>query len=181
MDAHADVTFNLLRAAFERIDLPSIRNGVKDTIDFGRIVGRTAKVSADAITPNDRTTFAYRHGRRYPSRTVQGIPKPPTSLLTLVAKRDRTKGDSAWDLETAYLGSNAPPEPLGSTVVKGRPDIQAEVLDFWCRHALVYDPAEFVTTPFLSSWASLCERRRDLGPHGFPELGPYWTGDKAPV
>src|SRR6185312_2747247 len=138
MGAHADVTFSLLRAAFERIDLPTNRNGVKVTIDFGRTVGRTAKVFADSIMPHDSTTFAYRRGRRYPSRIVQGIPKPPTSLLTVVAKRDRTKGDSAWELETAYLGSNAPPEPLGSTVVKGPPDIQAEVLDFWCRHALIY-------------------------------------------
>ncbi len=176
MDVHGDVTFKLLCNAFEHIDLPAERSGVKATIDFGYIVGSTAKIATEAIKPHDTTIFAYRYGRRYPSRVVLGKPKPPTSLLTLVAKRNRAKGELAWELETAYLGSNAPLEPLSGTVVKGRPDIQAEVLNFWCRHALIYNSIEYATAPFQSSWASLCERRKELGPDGFPEAGPYWTG-----
>ena len=176
MGAHADVTFGLLSTAFERVELPAEQNRLNTEIDFGRIVGHTSKVSTDAITSYDIVDFAYRHGRRYPSRIILSIPKPPTSLLTLVAKRDHTRGESAWELETAYLGSNAPLEPLSGSVLRAGPEAQAEVLDFWCRHALIYDSAEFVTQPFRSSWASLCERRKLLGPDGFPESGPYWTG-----
>jgi hypothetical protein len=177
MGAHIDVTFGLLRAAFERMDVSKEKSRLKEEIDFGRIVGRTSKVSTEAVSPLATSAFAYRRSRRYPSRIVLGIPKPHTSLLTLLVKRDRAKGEAAWELETAYLGSDAPLEPLGSSVLKGKPELQAKVMDFWCRHALVYEPGEYATRPFRSSWARLCQRRRDLGPDGFPEGGPYWMGD----
>jgi hypothetical protein len=177
MAAHSDVTFNLLRAAFERIELPETKKRVKAEIDFGRVIGRTSKVTTDPIAPEDSSVFAYRHGRRYPSRVVIEVSKPATSLLVMVAERDRMKGDMAWVLETAYLGSDAPLEPLSGSVLRDEPESQAKVLQFWCRHALIYDPQEYITSPFRSSWATLCQRRRDLGPDGFPEGGPYWVDE----
>jgi hypothetical protein len=174
--AHSDVTFNLLRIAFERIKLPEIKNNLKTEIDFGRIIGRTSKVKTKSVNPEDGALFAYRTGRRYPSRVVTNVLKPETSLLVIVAERDRARGENAWVLETAYLGSDAPLEPLSGRVLRDEPDAQTLVLKFWCCHALIYDPREYATDTFSSSWAALCHRRRELGPDGFPENGPYWLG-----
>lgn len=176
MAAHPDVTFHLLRAAFERANLPANKKRLKEEVDFGRSIGLTSKVPTAPVAPCDTVAFAYRLGRRYPSRVVLGVPKPVTSLLVLVAEREHDGGDNAWTLETAYLGSDAPLEPLSREVIKGQVDHQAAVLDFWCNHAFVYDRRECATSPFDSSWVELCDRRRSLGPDGFPEHGPYWTG-----
>lgn len=177
MAAHPDVTFNLVRMAFERVQLPAERKRLKAEIDFGCIIGRTSKVQTQAVEPDDLVPFAYRHGRRYPPRVAIGVAKPTTSLLTLVAERDKATDEAVWILETAYLGSDAPLEPLSSGVLRSQPEVQAMVTQFWCRHALVYDPHEYVTPSFVSSWARLRARRIELGPEGFPEGGPYWTGD----
>lgn len=177
MAAHPDVTFNFIRAAFERTELPVSRKSLKSEVDFGRVIGRTSKVITDSIDPYDTATFAYRFGRRYPSRVVVGVPKPTTSILVLVAERDPARGEAAWVLETAYFGTNAPLEPLSGRVFRDNPETRASVLQFWCSHALIYDPGECVTQPFRSSWAALSARRTELGPEGFPEGGPYWTGD----
>lgn len=177
MDAHSDVTFNLLRAAFQQISLPDDSKRVKAEIDFHRVIGRTSKVMTDPVEPDESAVFAYRRGRRYPSRVVIGVPKPATSLLVMPAERDRLRGETAWVLETAYLGSDAPLEPLSSRVLREEPEAQAKVVQFWCRHALIYDPGEYVTPTFSSSWAILRQRRKEFGPDAFPEAGPYWVGD----
>lgn len=179
MAAHRDVTFDLLRMAFERAQLPADSKLLKAEIDFGRIIGRTSKVQTQAVDSDDLVPFAYRHGRRYPSRVAIGLAKPTTSLFTLVAEHSRATEEAVWTLETAYLGSYAPLEPLGNRVLRSPPEFQAMVTQFWCRHALVYDPDEYVTTYFVSSWSRLRTRRIELGPEGFPEGGPYWMGDEG--
>ena len=177
MDAHSDVTFSLLREAFSRLDLPHDHRVLKTTIDFGRIIGRTAKVETDEIAPTDVVQFAYRHGRRYPSRVILDQAKSSTTEMTVVINRSPKFGPDQWELETAYLGSDAPLEPLGSRAIKANPDTKAQIVAFWCRHALIYSFEEYATEPFYSSWADLCDRREQLGPdNGFPEGGPYWLG-----
>ena len=88
MAAHADVTFSLLHEAFQKVDLSWTPTGLKQEIDLKRIIGHTAKLATAPIAPSADTTFAYRHGRRYPTRVVMPGLKLKTSLIVIVAKRD---------------------------------------------------------------------------------------------
>lgn len=176
LETHPDVSFRLLCMAFERARVSQERRTIKQTIDFQYIIGQTSKVETNPISLRETTEFAYRRWRRYPSRVVVDVRKAPTSLLTLVANRDKTT-ERTWILETAYLGSEAPLEPLSSNSIGDCREGDTASLDFWCRHALMYDPTEYITKPFVPSWAQLIERRIGMGPDGFPKTGPFWTGD----
>jgi hypothetical protein len=73
----------------------------------------------------------------------------------LIAER---KGHAFFVLRTAYIGELAPPEPFSFNTIlkmKLKPDA---VVDYWCKHALIYDPAECETEPYLSDWQEVLMR-----------------------
>ncbi|WP_225767917.1 hypothetical protein [Inquilinus sp. Marseille-Q2685] len=150
--AHPDVTDDLLAEAFERINVATAGREITEAVNLGRPLGVTSKVQTEPATPDASCLFAYRHGRRHPSRTIVGVEKPVTSRITIVAERGF---GPCFVLRTAYLGEYAPPEPTSYRAIRRRGMRRAEALAFWCRHALVYDPVEFASAPFEATWAGI--------------------------
>ena len=152
LTAHPELTNDLLLRAFERLDLTSYRYQLRAEIDFGTFIGHTSKIETAPIAVQARTTFVRRKCRSYPSRVIVGLAKPLSSVLTIIAQRS---SPVCFVLRTAYIGTLAPPEPCSiNTFGKMKLD-PAEALSFWCRNALVFDPQEAETPPFVSSWSAI--------------------------
>lgn len=125
MRQHLDV-LPLLHEAVRRVDFSPHEDMVRAEVDFGRVIGASAKV---ATAPGDDVYFARRVGRDTLTRFVRGREAEPTSVLSFIAsKRNRT-------LVTAYFGTLAPREP--DDVFESEAARQAAV-EFWARHALVH-------------------------------------------
>lgn len=153
--AHPEVTDELLLEAFEAFELSNYNSELRDDVDLGRQLGPTSKVATPPIRWDEKSLFAIRKNRNYPSRIVVGVEKPLSSVMTLIAER---KGGTFFVLRTAYVGELAPPEPFSFNTIlkmKLKPDA---VVDYWCRHALIYDPVECETEPFLSTWQEVLMR-----------------------
>ncbi|KGM35304.1 hypothetical protein P409_05165 [Inquilinus limosus MP06] len=152
MAAHPDLTDDLLTEAFGLVDAASAGWKIAATVDLGRIIGVTSKVQTEPVAADVPSLFGYRHGRKYPTRTVLGVEKPATSRVTIVAER---VARDCFVLRTAYLGGGAPPEPTSFRAIRRKRLAWSEVLAYWCRHALVYDPSEFASEPFETTWAGI--------------------------
>lgn len=62
-----------------------------------------------------------------------------SSSVAVVLEQLSLEEQNAYKLITAYIGSNAPPEPWDNRLKRDK-EAKDRSLKFWDRHALVYDP-----------------------------------------
>lgn len=118
----------LLPEALSRIS-SNERERIKETIDFGRIIGTSTCVETQ---PNDEIVFAKRPDRPGLTRFVKNRSPEPTTKLTVKLSR---KEDGTYELRTAYLGDAGVAEPWNA-------DAKPESIRFWQNHALCWGHEE---------------------------------------
>lgn len=146
LKAH-DGALELLEEAIGKLTLPE-GGFLLETLDMGRIVGRSSLVDALKVGPDETATFACRVGREVPSRVVVGVEKPETSKFTVIAGLE---GDT-WELYTSFVGPSAPREPHDRNLTEGN----VAELAFWCGHALVHEDGW--QQPFESTWTAVVDQ-----------------------
>lgn len=149
LQAHRGV-LDILPEAAARVRLPGAGRRLQETVDLGRPIGPATRVSTPPRQPQAPGTFALRVGRPWPSR-VEVVAQPPF-VCTLLIAAGPTGDPAIYELITAFLGTQAPPEPWSC-----RPSLR-----FWCGQALVYDAA-VMGPAFTSSWSRILDaagRRR---------------------
>ncbi len=147
---HADVGA-VLTEAISKLRLP--RNGafLETDVDLGCIVGKTTCLQTDPIDPTTVAYFAKRNGRQAPSRVLPGeTPAADTSHVAIVARSLGEPG--VYTLVTAWLGEKAKKEPWDKALTTDAERV--ECLNFWCRHALIHEPATMEPI-FESSWSAV--------------------------
>jgi hypothetical protein len=112
-----------LRSALRQIATAG-RDFIIHQVDYARVIGRTTCVETGA---SDNVVFAWRHGKKGPSRFVIGRKPEPCRSLVVVLK----KAEDGYDLLSAFIGSKAEPEPWNRNA-------QGWALLFWASHALVW-------------------------------------------
>jgi hypothetical protein len=145
--AHPEVE-RILNKVCERLVLPTDSSFLRCEVEMGHIVGLAGCVETPAIRVDEPATFAWRLERKGPSRVVvaRGV---ETSMVSLLAFPNRDDVHT-YVLITAWVGSLAPKEPWDTNITTELE--QRDSLEFWCRHALVYDPSVMSSEPFTSSW-----------------------------
>lgn len=102
-------------------------------VNLGRVVGTS---SCLPVEPGESVLYAWRHGRRGCSRFVKHRKPIPCSTVKLVLSRS----DSHAILVTAFIGGDVAPEPWSSGAASSEESYLASV-EFWRRHALLWDPS----------------------------------------
>ena len=144
--AHPEVR-DILPEAIGRVVLPSGGAFLSAEVEMGSVVGRSGCVQTSPISPSERSLFAQRVGRERPSRVMVGEGEETTKVVVLAFA---SRGEAGvYVLVTSWVGSLARKEPWDPTI-RSQAEHQ-ESLDFWCSHALVWDPA-VMSAPFESSW-----------------------------
>lgn len=115
----------LLPEALSRIESFE-RQFLVEEVDFGRPVGETICVTTVA---GDEIVYAQRPKRFGLSRFVKNRVPEPSSVVTVILKRDDREG--VYVLITAFVGSAAPPEPWDRNATE-------ESVVFWSSHALIW-------------------------------------------
>lgn len=146
--AHPEVG-GVLAEAIGHLTLPLNGEFLAVAVEMGRVVGRSACVSTAPILPSASATFALRMGREKPSRVIVGVEGPESTTVVVLAFASKKKDE--YVLITSFIGELAPKEPWDRSLRPGSKESQ-ESLDFWCCHALVYDPA-VMKPAFESSWS----------------------------
>ena len=91
------------------------------------------------------------------SRVVPDAGPVHTDLVSIVANPIEKK---SYELVTAWFGEFAPKE-LWDPNLTDDPSAYKASINFWCRHALVYDP-EVMDEPFESTWEDIVNGRRTI-------------------
>lgn len=150
--AHPEVQ-TLLQEAIGRVRLPQDGSFLAVEAQMGRVVGRSGCVATPHIRFDDPASFALRTGREKPSRVVLDAEGPETTKVVVLAFASK-ESRGQYVLVTSFVGELAPKEPWDRNI-RSQEELQ-ESLDFWCSHALAYDPS-VMGEPFASTW------RRVLG------------------
>jgi hypothetical protein len=131
--AHPDVRV-LLATALSRVTAPDTLGETGPAlVDFGRPIGLQTCVPTSS---GDDVVYARRIGRTTGcTRFVRGGRPSPCSTLRVVCRRTES---GLAELKTAYVGQPTPPEP-GSDTARASDVAFAESVEFWSRHALVWD------------------------------------------
>ena len=148
LQAHPEAA-DLLGEAIGKIVIKEGQTFLLVEVEMGRVIGRSALVTASVVRTDESCLFACRAGRNVPSRVVTGVEKPETSLFTVIAGKE---DDGSWALYTGFAGPSAEKEPTDGSL-KGD---NAKQIAFWSSHALVWD--ESWETPFESTWNQVCEK-----------------------
>jgi len=134
LQAHPGV-WSVLGEAVTRLTLPEVDRLSAFEVDLQRPLQLNTLLPAPTIDLDTSAMFAVRVNRAHPSRVTDETPTLWDSTIVLWVKpRDQS---SAVELATAFIGKLAPLEPWAPQLA-AQPDFQI-ALDFWCRHALVYD------------------------------------------
>lgn len=105
---------------------------VKETINFGRIIGKTTCVKVDNT---DTIIMARRKGRKGPTPLVLGrTAEDCSSLVVILRKCD----DGDYILVTYFIGILSEREPWDPAIIPGSAEHQ-RAITFWNTHALIYD------------------------------------------
>ena len=154
--AHPEV-MPLLPEAISQLVLP--RGGVRleAEVNFKRPIGAATLIEVPYSSPSQWVTFAQRSHRVGPSRIT--ATDSPTTIQTLVVVADASATQANhYRLVTAYIGILTPPEPWD---IRLNDAARTDALEFWCRHAIVYNPAPGVMAEmFVDTWASVLARGR---------------------
>lgn len=154
LQAHPEVGA-LIEAGLLMLSIPDHLTELKTEIDFGKVIGTCACVP---VKENEPETFAYRTGRKNPTRVVLNAETTPctTLVVVLVFREHETTADYyCWYLITAYVGKVTPRKPWDRYFTTcGTPQEFQEAFQFWSENGLVYDPA--VMGPwFTGSWKQI--------------------------
>jgi hypothetical protein len=160
LKAHPDV-LEFLPETFSKFKVSERSGLIKESINLGRIIGKSGLVDTPEIELNTKTQFAYRTERKYPSHiSTMGEGKSCETVAISIKKVENT-----WELATAFIGVNSPSEPFyyfdkESRFYKDENQLHIS-LDFWMKHALMYE--EGVTGDvYESTWAEELERISNL-------------------
>lgn len=157
--AHPEVV-GLLDETIGRVRLPAKRAGLNALVDLGRPLGRHGCVEVTDIGLDGIGMFAQRPGRPGLSRVVQIDPNAVEMASTVVVVGTPMDHRSEYWLVTAYVGTEAPPEPWATT----DPERRAISLAFWRSHALVWN--ETMDEPVPRTWRETIDAvTGDRGPH----------------
>lgn len=102
--------------------------------DFGYVIGESICVHTD---DNDEIVYAQRPHRDGKTCFIKNRPLRPTSVLTIVFKRDIYSPVEQYILITAYMGEKAPPEPWDALAT-------IDSIPFWNTHALVWGSVQVI-------------------------------------
>lgn len=154
LEAHPNVLPHL-SVAILRTRLPRDGRKLRKTVDLGQSIGFSDCVRTKKIGWNEPTTFALRLHRQRPSRVISGVRRrEPTNRVSLIAVPYSPNLDRTYRLCSAWIGELAPMEPWDSGLQQ-RPAALQEAVEYWRRHALVYDPQ--VMGPITNTtWEQVC-------------------------
>jgi hypothetical protein len=150
--AHPEVR-DLLPLAIGRMKLPLDGSFISTEVEMGHVVGRSGCVATPPIGLDDQRFFALRVGREKPSRVILDVEGPETTKVVVMAFPSR-ESRGVYILVTSFVGQLAPKEPWDKNI-RSQSELQ-ESLDFWCSHALIYDP-EISGPVFESTWRQVLE------------------------
>jgi len=104
--------------------------------------------------PGKENFFSHRIGREFPIPVALQSKGAASDSVTLHIKKDEESGE--YFLRTAYIGFPCPNIPYNIEEKKG--SAYQEPIDFWSRHALVYDKA-IMGPVFESSWNEVLNKQ----------------------
>ncbi len=139
-DGHNDVhpvDKTLLKEALLKIS--PCENFVKESIPFGRVIGKSTCVTVDET---DTLVMTYRKGRLGPTPMVLNREPSECSTLVVILKKI---GDSDYILITTFIGELSEREPWDLAIVPGSEE-QQRAEAFWSTHALIYDESIIAKT-----------------------------------
>ena len=117
------------------------RERIKETIDLGRVIGRSNRVSTST---DDKVIFAQRVNRPGLTRFVKNREPEPTTKLTVKLQQ---LVDGQYEIRTAYIGDAGVAEPWDE-------DAKSDSIPFWSAHALCwgYEPVVSGTETEKCPW-----------------------------
>jgi hypothetical protein len=144
--AHADVV-EFLEEAVAKLEIPDGIAWIGVAVNLGRNVGISKLVKVGVVLPGQKTFFAKRIAHEFPTHVVLEREGEWCDSVTLEVKYD--KNEKKYFLNTAHFGFPCPDEPF---CINNRESNEfKESLDFWRRHALVYE--EKIMAPvFKAAW-----------------------------
>lgn len=156
LKAHPGV-MNFLKGAISKIYIPEGTTYFQEAINLGKKIGISRLVKADKISLDEETDFALRVEREWPVRVSLVLEGESCDSVTVEVKFDQES--KKYFLNTAYIGYPCPDSPYH--VADKTSDKYKEALDFWCNHALAYDP-KIMGKTFKASWNSILTRAQLL-------------------
>ena len=157
IEAHCKI-IDCLPEAISQISFTSKQDDrIRMEIDLVNMVGKSSLLNTEQIEIYTDAFFSMRKGREGASRVVLNEKPQETSIISIVAE---PLGDKRYNLISAWYGNISPREPWDSTLLT-EPEAFKESLDFWCHHALVYDP-EVMDKPFESTWEDIVNDRKTI-------------------
>lgn len=134
MAAHSDVSWDDIAEAIKKIKYTGGFH--KESVDLGRIVGKTACVSVDT---NDEVLYLKRKNRKGPTPFVMNRNAEDTSKVVIILR----EGKYGPVLITSWYGDLAPMEPWDARRKLKYGECTLEDVNesdiFWNSHALIYD------------------------------------------
>ena len=156
LEAHPGI-LDLIPEIASSITLPTDGSRLSCQTSLGRVVGQSNLIGAEKIGLSETAWFAIRKNRMKASRVVPDANPVDTDLVSIVA--NPVEKDS-YELVTAWFGTMAPKEPWDPDLTDD-PSAYKASINFWCRHALVYDP-EVMDEPFESTWEDIVNDRKTI-------------------
>ena len=151
LSAHPDV-LEFLEEAIAKVRITDDIVFFKEAISLGREISISSLINTKLILPDEETDFAMRIEREYPVRISLNAEGSACDLVTLKIKFDEKS--KKYFLITAYIGPNTPSNPYYTDRTS---DEYKKSLEFWCSHALAYDPT-IMKKPFRASWNSILNK-----------------------
>ena len=151
LEAHPGI-LDLIPEIASKVSLPTDGSRLAFQTSLGRAVGQSSLIKTQKIGLSETAWFAVRKNRMKASRVVPDAGPADTDLVSIVANPVEKK---SYELVTAWFGAMAPKEPWDPDLADD-PSAYDESINFWCRHALVYDP-ELMRKPFRSNWNKILE------------------------
>ena len=149
LEAHAGI-LELIPEIASRVILPIDGGRLTCQISLERVVGQSSLIDTQKIGLSETAWFAIRKNRMKASRIVPDVASVDTEIVSIVANPVEK---NTYELVTAWFGSFAPKEPWDPDMADN-PSVYEESINFWCRHALVHDPA-VMDAPFESMWGKI--------------------------
>ena len=151
LKAHPGI-LDLIPEIVSKVTLPTDGSRLARQVSLGRVVGQSSLINTQKIGLSETAWFAVRKNRMKASRVVPDAGPVHTDLVSIVANPIEK---NSYELVTAWFGTMAPKEPWDPDLA----DVTSaydESINFWCSHALIYDP-ELMRKPFRSNWNKILE------------------------
>jgi len=147
-----------LEYAIADVVLPEDGSDLGVEVDMGEPIAKNRLIRVGSVGYDETCDFAFRAGRRKPSRVTIAQPTEDASTVVIWASRN-TKGDpKSYVLRTAYIGTLSPREPWAC---RDEGELCEKSFPFWSEHALAYDSAT-MSRIFRASWREVIESRAEV-------------------